>query len=482
MTITSALNAAQSGLRVTGLRADVVATNVANATTPGYVRRSINIGELLVGGQTAGVVSNGIIRNQDDFQVAQRRNLSSDIGQANVLASTFEALSNRVGNGTDDNGLFGAFSEFETALSNAVAAPESAPQASALLNAANQLTNELNALSETATALRAEADREIAFGVSTVNAALERVQELNVQIAGSDRSTNEAAALVDERQRQLDTIAEFLPIQTVERSAGRVDVYTAEGVVLLAGEARQIEFNQQETFPPGLSIEDGTLSGLTVDGIEITPGAQAYGAISSGVFGGLFQLRDQDLPTFSSQLDTIAETLINRLSDDSIDPTKTPGEPGLFIAQPTPLGAGFAGRISVNPLVDPAQGGEIFRLRDGLGATASGPPGGNSILSSIFDAFTAVEGINENGLFGSFSVTELSAQFSSIVGQNRISQDAVLTATTQQFDAVVSAEQAESGVDIDAQLQDLLAVEQAYAANARVVQVASDLLNRLIEL
>lgn len=482
MTITSALNAAQSGLRVTGLRADVVATNVANAATPGYVRRSISLGELLIGSDTQGVISNGVRRSQDPFEVAQRRALSSEIGQASVLASTFESLSARVGNGTDDNGLFGAFSNFETALSNAVASPESASQATALLNAAQQLTNELNGLSETTTQLRAEADREIAFGVDTVNTALERIQQLNVQIAGSDRNTNQSAALIDERQRQLDTIAEYLPIQTVDRSSGRIDVYTTEGVVLLAGEARQLEFDQTENFSPGLSIGDGTLSGLSVDGITLTPGAPNYSAASGGVFGGLFQLRDQDLPAFQAQLDTIADTLITRLSDDTIDPTKTPGDPGLFITQLTPTGAGSAGRITVNPLVDPNQGGEIFRLRDGLGAAAAGPPGDNTILSAIFESFTEVEAINSNGLAGSFSLTSLTAQFSSLVGQTRVNQDSILTAATTQFNAVLAAEQANSGVDIDAQLQDLLAIEQAYAANARVVQVASDLLDRLLEL
>ncbi|MDP1556641.1 MAG: flagellar basal body protein, partial [Hyphomonas sp.] len=37
MSLSSAINAARSGLQVSSLRAEIVATNVANATTPGYV-------------------------------------------------------------------------------------------------------------------------------------------------------------------------------------------------------------------------------------------------------------------------------------------------------------------------------------------------------------------------------------------------------------------------------------------------------------
>jgi flagellar hook-associated protein 1 FlgK len=39
-----------------------------------------------------------------------------------------------------------------------------------------------------------------------------------------------------------------------------------------------------------------------------------------------------------------------------------------------------------------------------------------------------------------------------------------------------------SGVDVDAQMQDLLLIEQAYAANARIIEVASQMINRLMEL
>jgi flagellar hook-associated protein 1 FlgK len=39
-----------------------------------------------------------------------------------------------------------------------------------------------------------------------------------------------------------------------------------------------------------------------------------------------------------------------------------------------------------------------------------------------------------------------------------------------------------TGVDIDAQMQDLLLVEQAYAANARVIEVAGQMIKQLMEL
>ena len=45
-----------------------------------------------------------------------------------------------------------------------------------------------------------------------------------------------------------------------------------------------------------------------------------------------------------------------------------------------------------------------------------------------------------------------------------------------------SAETAIVGVDIDSELQHLILIEQAYAANARVIQVADRLVQRLLEI
>lgn len=482
MSLSSAIHAARSGLQASSLRADIAATNVANASTPGYVRRSALLAESIVGNSTTGVGVDSIVRSADAALTSQRMLLSSDLAQASVMSSTWQALSSRLGDTTDGYGLFSLISDFETALSAAATSPESESNASAVVDAANALATEFNDLSRYIETERSEADYEIANGVNTVNAALQRVQALNTKILSVDRTSTQAAALMDERQMVVDTIAEYMPIETVNRGNGQIDIVTKEGVYLLAGTARTIEFNSSNVFGANQTLENGNLSGLTVDGLDLTPGAATYSAISSGLFSALFTLRDTELPKFNAQLDTVANDLITRLSNDALDPTKTPGDFGLFIDENPAGGAGIAGRIAVNPLVDPSQGGELSRLRDGLGAATPGPTGNNSILSAMFDAITSTNSINANGLQGLFSVAELTANFSSLTGQARISKETILSSTSTQHSIMLEAEQSKSGVDIDTEMQELLAIEQAYAANARVMEIANQLIQRLMEL
>lgn len=483
MSVSAAINNARSGLQVSGLRASVVATNVANASTPGYVRRSVTLSTALLGTQSAGVQSDGVTRAADSQIKTQRRTLTTGLAQASVLASTWQSVATRVGSTADGSSLFKTFSNLESALSTAATTPESSANLSAVLNAARAIATELNSLSQFASRARIEADREIGQGVAAVNAALKQIESLNERISSMDRTTAQAATLMDERQMVLDQIAEYLPIQTVERERGTLDVLTVEGVFLVGGtRARQIEFNPTAAFNQADTHANGVLSGLMVDGIDLTPGASSFGAVSSGMFGALFTLRDQDLPAFMDQLDAIAADLVARLSDDAVDPTKTPGEDGLFVDPASGGTAGLAGRIAINAAVDPQQGGDLWRLRDGIGAASEGPAGNSMLLSAMFNAFTRIQSTNSAGMQGAFSAAEMVAQFSSLTGQKRIHHEAVLSSVQTQHAALVEAEQSLTGVDIDRQMEELLMIEQAYAANARVIQVASQMIQLLMEI
>jgi flagellar hook-associated protein 1 FlgK len=135
-------------------------------------------------------------------------------------------------------------------LSNLAISPESGSDMTATLQAASSLVKEFNAFPISPRPLRAETDHEIANGVDTVNAALKGIEELNGKLARIDRTSGQAAALMDERGRLLDQISDYLPIQTVQRQSGGIDIVTQEGVYLLQSTANEIEFTPSTVFGP----------------------------------------------------------------------------------------------------------------------------------------------------------------------------------------------------------------------------------------
>lgn len=482
MSINSALQSAASGLRLNSLKADVAATNIANASIAGYVRRSVISSELLVGGQSAGVQAEGIARQANDVLTGDRRALGGDKAQADILASTWQTLSQRVGDTLEGDGLFQDFQAFETALSNAATTPESATALTISVEAARTITGSLNSLADLGNTLRTNADRSIASGVDRVNAALEEIEVLNSRVARATDNSATEATLRDERGRLLDEISQFLPIETAEREGGRIDVMTKEGVFLLAGEAKTLSFQGSPIVPADASLENGELSGLSVDGAEITPGTASYAAIGSGELAALFAVRDQDVAEVMQQIDIVAADLMARFAGEVTDPDAPAGSAGLFIDSGNESSVGLAGRIAVNPAVDPEAGGAVWRLRDGFSASAPGPVGDGARLKAMLEGLITPRAVAGSDAAGVLSAVDLVADISSSIGQTRVQQDATLASVTAQHDAFSNAEIAETGVDIDVELQELLLIEQAYAANARVIEVADRMINRLMDI
>ena len=143
---------------------------------------------------------------------------------------------------------------------------------------------------------------------------------------------------------------------------------------------------------------------------------------------------------------------------------------------------GLSTRISVSALVDPGSGGALWRLRDGLGATTQGPVGDNAILAGYVDAI----GLARPPAGGSIgtaarTLSGFVSSATSAAGQSLSSVSAQLAFATARFDSLRN-EELSVGVDTDQEMQKLLLIEQAYAANARVIQTVDELIETLIGL
>lgn len=489
MSLTRALNNAQSGLLTSGFRADVAAGNVANSTTPGYVKRTAAIGENMVGGRGNGVRIEGIQRHQDLALSNLKRDALSSSGRADLIAGIYNQLNTQIGTPDSEYGLFSSLENLEASLRELSVTPESSSLQTALLRSTQDVVNQFNSLSDMATNARLDADNNIAREVETVNNALHRISNLNGEIAALNETTSSAAALLDERQRLIDTISEIVPIKEIPRDGGRIELATQDGVYLLTQTVHELSFNAAGILTPDARYNDGTnrLSGLKVGDQDLTPGSNGNFSLSTGTLSAHFTIRDSIGTTFSDQLDSLAGDLIARFSDDAIDPTKVAGAPGLFTDAGNafdPLNAaGVAKRLSLNAAIDPTQGGTISRFRDGIGALTLGPAGNASILNNYIDALESGNPAPAGSeIVGNFAFSGLVAELTSMIGENRIRHDAIQASTASRTTLLREAELQKSGVDTDVEMQTLLMIEQAYAANAKVIQVVSDMLDRLMQI
>ncbi len=486
MTLTSALSSANSGLAATARRAGVTASNIANASTPGYVRRELVVGENVLGGIGQGVRVVGIERTQDLALSRETRLASGAAAQSNVIAKAYTDLNREMGLPGDSFGLFAAYQDVETTLRELAVTPESFANQNAAFNSLNALTTQFSELHRVGITQRENADHAIARSVQDVNANLHKIAELNLQITGS--VGQDTTALEDQRQLILNELSQVIPIKTYYRDSGQLEISTKEGVFLLTGKVHEINFTPSGVIPAGATYDPsgGFLSGLKVGEQDITPGSGAFG-ISSGNLGGYFTVRDKVAPDFLSQLDNLAADIINRFSGSSVDPTNGAAAAGIFTDNGNavdPLNiVGIASRLRVNAAIDPNQGGSPTRLRDGIGAVTTGPTGNSDILNNLLNAFTKSSAApTGSGLLGAHTSSELAAGLSSLIGEARVNADAVAASTLSRATILADTELAKTGVDTDAEMQVLLLIEQSYAANARVIQTIDEMLDILMNL
>ena len=484
MSIASAFNFALSGLTASSRKAEVVSSNIANAMTEGYARRELSIASETLGGTGGGVRILGV--NRIVNQVVQQDLLLADSAAANITAKAdfHNRLESQLGDPEKAGSLSATMSDFESALLTAASMPDSTARLTAAVNAASTVADKLNSVSKDLQAARMTADKSIAKQVRTLNETLVQLQEMNRTITTQISIGNDAAGLMDERQSLVNQIAEIVPIRVVQRDNNQIALFTTGGTILLDGTPATIGFNGAGVMAPHLTLDSGALSGLTINGYPAS--TLDDGPLGGGTLGAAFAVRDELAPEAQSKLDAFARDLMTRFEDPSVDTTLSAGDPGLF----TDAGAAFdpatevglAERIQLNAIVDPKQGGASWHLRDGLMAAAPGAISNGKILNALSAALTR-ESAPASGNYGSAlrSASGLAADLLSFAALGRQSAEMTQGYATARQEALTELSLAD-GVDKDYELQNLLVIEKAYSANAKVIQTIDAMLQELLDI
>ena len=484
MSISATLANALSGLGVSSRSAEVVSSNIANAMTDGYGRREVHLETHWVAGESAGARVAGVSRNVDQYVIGQRWLASADMALDQERSDFWQDIKLQLGTPDDPSSITGLIDQLEASLIEAASRPDSVPRLDGVLRSAERLTGFLNDASDTIQQLRMRADRDIANEVDLLNTSLAQIHELNTTIRANATAGRSVNALMDQRQVVLDRLAEIVPIHIARRSFDQVAIYTRGGAILLDGPQADIDFSPVGVIAADMTVGSGALSQASLRGRPVD--STGNGPLAGGRLGALFEVRDLLAVDAQTDLDAIARNLIDRFSSVAVDPSLPAGAPGLFTDAGTAMipanEVGVAGRIAVNTLVDPKQGGQLWRLRDGIGLAAAGDVGDATLLYNLADALTTASNTNSGSFAGLLrSSSGLAAELTSLVNGNLGTASQAYDFAKAQHNTLKTAE-LQFGVDSDAEMRKLMMIEQAYAANARVITTADEMIQLLLNI
>jgi flagellar hook-associated protein 1 FlgK len=323
MSLTQALATATSGLRAAQAGLSITSANVANADTPGYIRKVPVQVAISAGALGVSVRVGAVNRELDQYIQRQLRLESSGATYATTRAQYYDRLQDIYGVPGSESTLESAYNDFLSALHGLATSPDQAASRGAVLHSGQVLAQQLNTMSTDVQNLRGEAEFGLADSVTRANDAMQHIAELNRQLASASANDGTTANLLDQRDRYIDTLAQLMDVKVVQNDRNQITIFTNSGIQLVGLDASTMVFKDQGTVSAAsrwsADPSQRTLGTIVVRGpnggdIDLV----ATGAIRSGQIAALLQMRDDTLVQAQTQLDEVAAGLARALSDRTV--------------------------------------------------------------------------------------------------------------------------------------------------------------------
>ena len=437
------LTIAASGTRAARAALDVTAQNIANASTEGYVRRTVTLADLASPNARAsygdvsqyGVRVVGINRNVDAFLQAEVRRTGSDSTRADTLVTGLGNLTNAV----EQSNVYPAIVDFQKSLTQLASAPTDSSLRAATLESARTLAQSFNVAAKSLTAAQAGLQFEATDNVSQVNTLSANLAQLNLKISSDTNPENNRATLLDQRDSILQQLSQYGDITATIATNNTVSVQMggASGPQLVTGgTANALAMT---------TAANGTLS-FTLGGSSMT--------LTGGSLAG-YQQALSSAATASTTLDGIANALMSAANTAQGNGAALDGTTG----QPLFSGSGAAGMTLA------------LASGDGLATAPAGAAAGSQNPANL----NALQGALTTGNIAG-QTNSLLFTLSSAVNSNSTTRDALGAISANAKTALAS----QSGVSLDTEAANLMRFQQAFQASGKVMQVAATLFDSIL--
>ncbi len=441
------LSIGASGVRAYQAALTTVSDNIAKAATPGYAKRTTDLSEIAPatginsGGVNAtgqGVVVSGVTRSADALRDADVRTSGSDLARSDTSIQWL----GRIETALTGNQLGERLTSFFNATKSVAADPTATVPRSAMLEQASAVAGSFAATGKALDALDADIDSTAANAASTLNRLGTALAKVNDGFARVQPGSGGAAALADQRDSILDQMSAISDVSVALDPYGRATVKLGNG-----GGATFVSGNQSDT----LLVQRGEkgVIGFTLQGSQAT--VTPSGGALAGVVEGAARVSDARI-----NLGTIATAFTDGVNAVQTGGADLDSQPGAKL-----FDTGTSATDITVVLKDPR----------GIAAADTGKgPRDNGNLAKL-------DALRSSGGFESKTTALVSGNAATLSARKEVAeaQGAIRTNALSARDAV-------SGVNLDSEAVDLLRFQQAYQASSRVIQVAKDTLQSILDI
>lgn len=470
MGLPNIFNTGRSGMVANKTAIATSGHNIANSKTEGASRQRVQteatppqagMGHNLIG---SGVNVSRVERVNDQYIEKQLRNAGRDLAsleEKDMVLHQAEDIFNEMG-GEGINRLVARFFNEFRKLSND---PDSEAVRQSVREATASMVNDFHRIRTEVSEVQKHIDARIENSVSELNATAKELAELNQrinQLAIQGGSPND---LMDRRDLVLKKLGTFVDVSMHTDKDGNYNVdVKGIGPIVIGSHA--------ETFSTARGPADA--DGKPTNSVDITTTASASPnvthRIKGGKVGSLLESRDQLLSTVINRIDELAYTIgtaVNQVHEQGFNRN---GEQGIGYFK------NLTGKERAAEFIDLSDAVRSSVNNIATAAEADSPSDNRIAI--------ALSGLQHARLMGEGHST-LDDYYNSIVADIGVASASNKSAMTQQKDIMnqlTKIREQISGISIDEETANIMQYQQAFAANARVIQVADEMLKEVLDL
>ena len=453
--LNATLSMATQSLLTQELELQVTNNNIANANTAGYTRETVNLaetdpvqdGSLSVG---TGVTVEGVQSLSNALLTMRIQQQTSDESKANAQVYALNEVQTLFPSSGTSVSM--ALSGFFTSLSALSTDPSNSVDRQTVISNAQTLVQQFNSVSEGLTGTADGLNTTVQTDVTQINQLSAQAANLNQQLTqqtATGQSTGTVSDQLNEVESQLASLTNISVIHTPQGDS----ITTGTGTALVLGSQ---SYSLQTATGP-----DGNLQVLDPNGSNITS------TLSSGDLGGTLAVRDSQIPSLLTSLDTLATQFATAFNAAQTEGYDENGNAGTNLFSVSPNVAGSAASLSLT-----TTNGSAIAASSVPGTGASGNSGNLANLTAL----------QSGALASGESATTMSSNLVYQVGTLTATATAEQTAVQTSLTSLTDQEGSVSGVSVDEESANLLRFQQAYEAAAKVVSTIQTLFDTTINM
>jgi len=453
MSLASLLSIARSAMFAQQSAMSVTAHNIANAQTLGYSRQRIQLSAAApqltpTGPVGRGVTEVGIQRVRDSFFDSRYRSESGLLGNSATMGDFLGQVEAAI-NEPSTNGLSVLLDGFFGSFANLANNPASPTSRSLVQQAGRRFVQRLQQLDATVHQVADGALAQMREQVGQVNDLARRIGELNQQILSSGGVNGISPDLQDQRDVLVDQLSSLVGVRVLDRNDGTIGLAAGDTILVDGANSQTLAVNP---------LAGGGFGLITVGGGTMDP--------KSGSLRALCELTTTTLPGIQAQLDTLARTLVTTVNAIHRSGFTLNGTTNTDFFDP-------AGVTAQSIALAPA----VAASGDAIAAAGIAAAGDGTIAQQL--ATLATTGV---AALGGRSFRDFYIDLSGVIGAgvSGASQDAA--AYQAMVDQADTLRASESGVSVDEEMVALISQQQAYAAAARIVNVANEMMQSVLQM